>query len=240
MDDLKNKSDFRCFLQINLNYLLKFIELIKNPVACRVFLFLVFRSDKHNFYDGGPSKLVTDLRIDRMKATTAIKYLNEHGFIRTEKIGNKTVQWINPALIWKTKPEERKLCGFIEDKQNRPIYSFNNFIQLNYKLVMRDMYVTCLIENYRAFNLLFYLLIHMNYRREVEVTKEKISEQTGISVKAVYNYSKYLQDKGYFRIYNVRGVNGYEIYSDIACRGNSDRKAYALFEETEKGGLYYD
>lgn len=237
MSNSKTVSDFGCFFQINRNYKIKFIKLLGEPQASRVFWYLVIRSDKFNCYKGGIAVIASELKMDKKMVIKALKYLNDNDYIRTETYTHNVIfQWINPALIWRTKPELKKACAFYDAKENRAIFSFNNFVQINYSKITRELYVDCLIENYKAFNLFMYLVIRMEYSREVEVTKKSLSEILSVSETSVYRYARYLQDKGFLRLYDVQGVCGFEISHTLASREN-EKEVSALFDtKLNEGG----
>lgn len=211
--------------------------MLLNVSAFRVFWFLVIRSDKTNRFEGGSAVIARELRMGKQMVLDALRYLNDNGYIRSDTVSHvSVVHWVSPDLVWKTKKEKKKLCGFIEDVSDRVIAGFSSFVQVNYSLEMRDRMLACLADSPRAFILFIFLLLNVDYHMELEVSLKDISAATGLSIRSLNRYSQYLQSLGFIRVYASRGTNGYQIYSDIACRSNKTDIGEESILFTMKGG----
>lgn len=232
---------------INRNKVLKLYKLCKEHTASRVFWFIYLNSDRNNCFTGGNKVIADALHANKKNISQAIQYLNDNGFIRTEKFnGCVSLQWVNPDIIWRTKPENRKLCGFIEDKKDRAIYSFNNFIQINFNRILRVIFNDILLEEPKAFDLFIYVLLHMDYNREYAASKTELANALDSSQTSIWRYSKILMEKGIFRIYEAEKSNGYQIFDTIASRDNKTQCSdgrdsfLTVLVQKKKGGMPYD
>lgn len=109
----ERKSPFNNWYQINSNHSDDLIWVVKeNPNAFRVFLFLLNHMDKYNAVMCSYQVLQEALDIGRTTASTAIKFLKEHGFIHVYKSGTSNVYITNPDIAWKSWGNNRQYCEF--------------------------------------------------------------------------------------------------------------------------------
>lgn len=222
MEDYCKKSDFPCFSQLCTGDKQKWVDLLRQKTPAAVFLFMMNNSDKRNCYEGGGSKIASELRMRKQNVLTSIKLLNEQGYIRTEIINGKTYHWLCPDLVWRSTPKDRKLCGFIENIEKRPIYSFNNFVQIHFTLRMRALFLDCLIENATAYILYTYLIIIMDDKtRNIEMKLSGIADALNISEKTASRCIKYLADKDFIQIYKRSQSFGFTVNEDLARKTNN-------------------
>jgi len=219
------KSDFSHFLQTCTGGKTKqrWLDLLRQKTEAAVFLYMVLDMDKTNKFIGTGTEIASELKMRKQNVLEAIKALNAQGYIRTDydKITKKTIHWIDPSLVWRSTPNDRKVCGFIDEPKKRPIYSFNNFVQSCFTRNVKAKYLECLIENPMAYILFQFINITMDYNRNLEVSRKDIADALNVSEKTISRCLSYLVNNDFIYAFKRGKALGFTVDEYLSSRTNN-------------------
>lgn len=99
----EKKCSFKCWGQLNFDYLPQLRNLIKtSPTAADLLLYIIENMDDRNSLICKQSVFCTALDVSLPSITRAVRVLKDLNYIKVEKFGNMNAYHVNSELLWKS------------------------------------------------------------------------------------------------------------------------------------------
>jgi len=106
----KRNEGFTQFYDNNLKNIRTLVDI--NPLALKIFLFLVEKMDRHNAVAMSQKVLEEYFEKGRTTIWRAVTVLVESGFIQVHKMANATVYAVNHQVVWKSYQNMKQYAEF--------------------------------------------------------------------------------------------------------------------------------
>jgi hypothetical protein len=106
---IQNPNFFQ-FYKANFSYI-RFL-VAKNPIAARLFFFLIENMDTMNALVVSQKAISEALKMGRTSIWKATDYLKKHKYVETFKSGNTYIYCVNCQLVWQQTHEKKRFAKF--------------------------------------------------------------------------------------------------------------------------------